>query len=171
MRNVVHLLVLLVISLPLSGCIAMHCYSGYNNHFVELANGTSGELDLAEIEDIRINNFNGVTGVLFAVEQSDFDVDDDFIIVFDGVEYEKQKLLDTGIPEESYHIWKEESASECSSTPDYPTQFGNVSIDGIDYWGIHVKDTLYYLDRENPEFESNMNVTVFVHGHGLTMQT
>ena len=54
--------------------------------------------------------------------------------MFDGVEYEKQKLLDTGIPEESYHIWEEESASECSSTPDYPTQFGNVSIDGIDYW-------------------------------------
>jgi len=167
----VHLLILLVISLPLSGCIDTECFSGYNNNFVELTNGTSGELNLATIEEIRTNNFIGITGVLFAIEQSDFDVDDDFIVVFDGVEYEKQGLLDAGIPEESYHIWEEDATSECSSTPDYPTQFGNVSINGIDYWGIHVKDTLYYLDRENPEFESNMNVTVFVHGHELSWQT
>ena len=61
--------------------------------------------------------------------------------------------------------------SKVSEVPYYATQFGNVSIEGIDYWGIHVQDRLYHVDRENPEFESNLNVTVFVHYHGLTYQT
>ena len=174
MRTTVSLLVFLMISLPLSGCIEERavCSSGHDRHFEQLTNGTSGELNLTAIEESRRNSFSlkDVTGVLFAVEQSEFDVDDEFMVVLDGVEYDKDELIDAGIPEEAYSIWVNETRSRCGS-PYYATQFGNVSIDGIDYWGIHVQDRLSHVDRENPEFESNLNVTVFVHYHGLTYQT
>ena len=174
MRTTVSLLVFLLISLPLSGCIEQgpECWSGHDNQFEELTNGTSGELNLTAIEESRRNSFvvKDVTGVLFAIEQSEFDVDDEFMVVLDGVEYNKDELIDDGIPEEAYYIWEKETTSRCGS-PYYATQFGNVSIDGVDYWGIHVQDRLYHLDREDPEFESNLNVTVFVHYYGLTWQT
>lgn len=174
MRTTVSLLVFFLISLPLSGCIEQgpECWSGHDNQFEELTNGTSGELNLTAIEESRRNSFvvKDVTGVLFAIEQSEFDVDDEFMVVLDGVEYDKDELIDDGIPEEAYYIWENETTSRCGS-PYYATQFGNVSIDGVDYWGIHVQDRLYHLDREDPEFESNLNVTVFVHYYGLTWQT
>lgn len=175
MRTTVSLLVFLLISLPLSGCIEQRpeCWSGHDRQFEELTNGTSGELNLTLIEESRTNSSllsKDVTGVLFAIEQSQFDVDDEFMVVLDGVEYDKDELIDAGIPEEAYSIWVNETRSRCGS-PDYATQFGNVSIDGVDYWGIHVQDRLYHVDRENPEFESNLNVTVFVHYHGLTWST
>ena len=172
MRTTVSLLVFLLISLPLSGCIEERavCSSRHDRQFEELTNGSSGELNLTAIEESRRYSEMDVTGVLFAIEQSEFDVDDEFMVVLDGVEYDKDELIDDGIPEEAYYIWENETTSRCGS-PYYATQFGNVSIDGVDYWGIHVQDRLYHLDREDPEFESNLNVTVFVHYYGLTWQT
>lgn len=174
MRTTVSLLVFLLMSLPLSGCIEQRpeCWSGHDRLFEELTNGTSGELNLTAIRESRINSIeiDDVTGVLFAVEQSEFDLDDEFMVVLDGVEYDKDELIADGIPEEASSIWVNETRSRCGS-PYYATQFGNVSIDGVDYWGIHVQDRLYHVDRENPEFESNLNVTVFVHYSVLTWST
>ena len=177
MRTTVSLLVFFLISLPLSGCIEQseqgpECWSGHDNQFEELTNGTSGELNLTAIEESRRNSFvvKDVTGVLFAIEQSEFDVDDEFMVMLDGVEYDKDELIDDGIPAEAYFIWETDTRSRCGS-PHYATQFGNVSIDGVDYWGIHVQDRLYHLDRENPEYESNLNVSVFVHFYGIASQT
>ena len=172
MRTTVSLLVFLLISLPLSGCIEERavCSSRHDRQFEELTNGSSGELNLTAIEESRRYSGMDVTGVLFAIEQSEFDVDDEFMVVLDGVEYDKDELIDDGIPEEAYFIWETDTRSRCGS-PHYATQFGNVSIDGIDYWGIHVQDRLYHLDRENPEYESNLNVSVFVHYYGIASQT
>jgi len=172
MRNPVSLLVFLLVSLPLSGCVEQgpECWSGHATVFVELTNGTSGELNLTAIEERETYSNEDVIGVLFAIAQSELDVDDEFMVVFDGVEYDKDELINDGIPEEANYIWENETTTRCGS-PDYATQFGNVSIDGVDYWGINVQDTLYPLDREYPEFESNLNVTVFVHYHGLIWST
>ena len=176
MRAIAILLIFIMVSLPLAGCADQRpvCSSGHYNQFAELTNGTSGELNLTAIEDGRRDpkyaQTGEVTGVLFAVEQSEFDVDDDFVVLLDDVEYDKDELIDDGIPEEAYYIWEKETTSRCGS-PYYATQFGNVSINGVDYWGIHIQDTFDYQDRENPEFESNLNVTVFVHYNRLSWST
>ena len=69
MRTTVSLLVFLLISLPLSGCIEERavCSSRHDRQFEELTNVSSGELNLTAIEESRRYFEMDVTGVLFAI--------------------------------------------------------------------------------------------------------